>query len=84
MTNTRTIIEQRLFERLCQEYSALGFDEAFLRGLSAALAGSDFVTEGNLEQVVADQKPYLEHVKKSADRWMRIVSKDAPKQKPSG
>lgn len=82
MTNTRTIIEQRLFERLCQEYSALGFDEAFLRGLSAALAGSDFVTEGNLEQVVADQKPYLEHVKKSTDRWMRIVSKDAPKQKP--
>lgn len=77
MTNTRTIIEQRLFERLCQEYSALGFDEAFLRGLSAALAGSDFVTDRNLEQVVADQKPYLERVQQSIDKRVLQAMRDS-------
>ena len=57
-----------MFERLCEEYSGLGFDEAFLRGLAASLASSDFVTDRNLEQVVADQKPYLERVQQSIDK----------------
>ena len=71
------MIEQRLFERLWEEYSALGFDKAFLRGLAASLASSGFVTVGNLEQVVADQKPYLERVQQSIDRRVPQSMRDA-------
>ena len=71
------MIEQRLFERLWEEYSALGFDEAFLRGLAASLASSGFVTEGNLEQVLADQKPYLERVQQSIDKRVLQAMRDA-------
>lgn len=71
------MIKQRLFERLWEEYSALGFDEAFLHGLAASLASSGFVTAGNLEQVVADQKPYLERVRQSIDKRVPQSMRDA-------
>lgn len=71
------MIKQRLFERLWEEYSALGFDEAFLRGLAVSLASSDFVTDRNLEQVVADQKPYLERVQQSIDKRVLQAMRDS-------
>lgn len=78
------MIEQRLFERLWEVYSALGFDEAFLRGLAASLASSDFVTAGNIEEVVAGQRPYLEHVSQSIDKRVLQAVREAQEEAGRG
>ncbi|MBQ9473858.1 MAG: hypothetical protein IJU81_05560 [Bacteroidales bacterium] len=61
-------MKQRLFERLWEEYSTLGFDEAFLRGLAESLANSGFVTDENIQGVVSAQKACLESIQKSNDK----------------
>lgn len=61
-------MKNKIFNRLKQEYARLGLDDNFLLGLAESLANSGFVTDENLEGVVANQKAYLESVQKSIDK----------------
>ena len=72
-------MKNKIFNRLKQEYARLGLDDNFLMGLAESLANSGFVTEENLEGVVANQKAYLETMQKSIDKRVQGAVEKAKK-----
>ena len=73
-------MKNKIFNRLKQEYAHLGFDDNFLLALAESLANSGFVTDDNIEGVVAGQKAYLERVQKSNDKRVQEAVDKAKKK----
>lgn len=61
-------MKEKIFNRLKQAYAHLGLDENYLLGLAGSLADSGFVTDENIEGVVANQKAFLEIAQSFTDK----------------
>ena len=66
-------MKNRIMNRLKQEYSHLGLDENSLSGLAESLANSGYVTDENIEVVVAGQKAYLESMQRNIDKRVQTA-----------
>lgn len=60
-------MDKQLFNKLKQAYSSLGLGDDFLKAQAESLASLGFVTEENIDNVVASQKAFLEGVQKTND-----------------
>lgn len=78
-------MKQKIFEKLKQAYSPLGLGDAILTAHSEALAGTNFVTDENIDVVVASQKAFLESLQKSNDKRVAdaVASANAKSKKDS-
>lgn len=78
-------MKQKIFEKLKQAYSSLGLGDVILSAHSEALAGTNFVTDENIDAVVASQKAFLESLQKSNDKRVAeaIASANAKSKKDS-
>lgn len=72
-------MKDKIFQRLKQVYAHLGLANDILEAHSEGLAQLGFVTDENLEDVVAKQKGYLESLQKANDK--RVTDALAKAQK---
>jgi len=69
----------KIFDALKREYARLGLGDSLLQALADSLANSGFVTDENLESVIAGQKAYLEGLQKSNDKRVTEAIEKAKK-----
>lgn len=70
-------MNEKLFLKLKQAYSHLGLAESILQAHADALAATGFVTDENVDQVVANQKTFLEGLQKYNDTRVSEAVKKA-------
>lgn len=70
-------MKTKIFDKLKQAYAPLGLGDEFLQAQADALASSGFVTDENIESVVASQKAFLEMAQKSNDKRATDATKKA-------
>lgn len=61
-------MKTKIFEKLKQVYAPLGLGDAFLQARAELLANLGFVTNENIESVIAAQRAELESIQKSNDK----------------
>lgn len=61
-------MKAKIFEKLKQVYAPLGLGDAFLQARAELLANLGFVTDENIESVIAAQRAELESIQKSNDK----------------
>lgn len=70
-------MQDKIFQKLKQEYYSLGLGDDILKAQAESLSG--FVTEDNLDVVVASQKGFFERLQKDADKRVKNAVDKAKK-----
>lgn len=61
-------MKDKLFSKLKQEYSSLGLGDVILLAHAENLANLGFVTDDNIDKVIASQKGFLEGLQRDTDK----------------
>ena len=70
-------MKEKILGKLKQAYSQLGLGDAILTAQAESLANSGFVTDENIDAIVAAQKPFLEGLQKANDSRVTEAVKKA-------
>ena len=70
-------MKDKIFQKLKQEYSHLGLGNGILQAHAESLASLGFVTDENIDTVVAAQKSFLTNLQKDTDTRVTEAQKKA-------